>query len=56
MIEDTGVDDEIYLPNVKTQPLEKVIKYCDHYKSSEPAEIEKPLPQPTLNGLVDPWD
>lgn len=56
MIEDTGVEEEIYLPNVKSQPLEKIIKYCEHYKNSEPAEIEKPLPSPSLNGLVDPWD
>lgn len=28
MIEDTGVDSEIFLPNVKSQPLEKVIRYC----------------------------
>ena len=56
MIEDTGIEEEIYLPNVKSSPLEKIIKYCDHYRNSEPPEIEKPLPKASLKELVDPWD
>lgn len=56
MIEDTGIEEEIYLPNVKSTPLEKIIKYCDHYRSSDPPEIEKPLPKASLKELVDPWD
>ena len=36
--------------------MEKIIKYCDHYRTSEPPEIEKPLPKPSLKELVDPWD
>ena len=39
MIEDTGIEEEIYLPNVKSTPLEKIIKYCDHYRTSDPPEI-----------------
>lgn len=36
MIEDTGIEEEIYLPNVKSGPLEKIIRYCDHYRNSDP--------------------
>ena len=36
MIEDTGIEEQIYLPNVKSGPLEKIIKYCDHYRNSDP--------------------
>lgn len=56
MIEDTGIEEEIYLPNVKSGPLEKIIKYCEHYKNSDPPEIEKPLHKPSLKEVVDPWD
>lgn len=28
MIEDTGVEEEIYLPNVKSHPLKKIIEFC----------------------------
>lgn len=56
MIEDTGVEEEIYLPNVKSGPLKKIIEYSEHYKSHDPPEIEKPLPKNSLKELVDPWD
>ncbi len=36
IIEDTGIEEEIYLPNVKSAPLQKIIAYCDHYRSSDP--------------------
>jgi len=39
IIEDTGIEEEIYLPNVKSTPLQKIISYCDHYRSSDPPEI-----------------
>ena len=56
MIEDTGVDEEIYLPNVKSAPLRKIIEFSEHYKSNDPPEIEKPLSKNSLKDLVDPWD
>lgn len=56
MIEDNAVEEDIYLPNVKSAPLKKIIEYCEHYKTSDPPEIEKPLPKNTLKELVDPWD
>lgn len=56
IIEDTGIEEEIYLPNVKSEPLKKIIAYCDHYRNEEPKEIEKPLSKASLKELVDPWD
>lgn len=56
IIEDTGSEEEIYLPNVKSAPLHKIISYCDHYRSSDPPEIEKPLSKPSLKELVSAWD
>lgn len=48
IIEDTGIEEEIYLPNVKSSPLSKIVAYCDHYRSSDPPEIEKPLSKASL--------
>ena len=31
MVEDAGTSEEIPLPNVKSEILEKVIEYCRHY-------------------------
>ena len=56
MIQDTGVEEEIYLPNVKSSPLKKIIEFCEHYRNNDPPEIEKPLPKNSLKELVDPWD
>lgn len=56
IIEDTGIQEQIYLPNVKSAPFQKIIVYCDHYRNSDPPEIQKPLPKPSLKELVDPWD
>lgn len=53
---DTGAEEEIFLPNVKGTVLDRVVEYCQHYKDSEPKEIEKPLPKNTLTDLVSPWD
>lgn len=41
---------------MKGSVLTRVVEYCDHYKNSEPKDIEKPLPKNTLTDLVDPWD
>ena len=36
MIEDTGVEEEIYLPNVKSAPLRKIIEFSEHYRNGDP--------------------
>ena len=56
MVEDAGTNEEIPLPNVKSEILEKVIEYCRHYKDTTPQEIEKPLKSPVLSEVVPSWD
>jgi S-phase kinase-associated protein 1 len=56
MVEDAGTNEEIPLPNVKSEILEKVIEYCRHYKESTPQEIEKPLKSAVLSEVVPSWD
>ena len=57
MIEDTGKEGEIPIPNIQLPILKKVIEYCEHYRSTTPKEIKKPLVSKNLleNG-VDEWD
>lgn len=35
MIEDTGGEGEIKIPNIDIKVLKKVIEYCEHYKDKE---------------------
>ncbi len=56
MVEDSGPDEEIPLPNVKSAILIKVIEYCNHHKNSPVAEIEKPLKTIDMRQLVSEWD
>lgn len=52
-----GTEEEIPLPNVKADTLKKVIQYCEHYKSMEPPEIDKPLKSTNLvENRVPEWD
>lgn len=57
MIEDTGKEGEIPIPNIQLPILKKVLDYCDHYRNLNPKEIKKPLISKNLleNG-VDEWD
>lgn len=43
IIEDTGTEEEIPLPNVKLNVLKKVMQYCEMHRNDTPPEIEKPL-------------
>lgn len=43
IIEDTGIEEEIPLPNVKLSVLKKVMEYCEMHRNDNPPEIEKPL-------------
>ena len=43
MIEDTGKEGEIPIPNIQLHILRKVLEYCEHYRSRSPKEIKKPL-------------
>jgi S-phase kinase-associated protein 1 len=57
MVEDSGADEEIPLPNVKTAILSKVLDYCKFHKDAPPAEIQKPLKSANLAecGVIE-WD
>ena len=57
MIEDTGKEGEIPIPNMKLTILKKVIAFCEHYINSDPKEIPKPLKSKDLleNGIAE-WD
>ena len=55
MIDDSGVDEEIPLPNVKRNILEKIITFCTHIKDNTPPEIEKPLRSNNLNDVTTPY-
>eukprot|EP01016_Furgasonia_blochmanni_P011810 TRINITY_DN154_c0_g1_i6.p2 TRINITY_DN154_c0_g1~~TRINITY_DN154_c0_g1_i6.p2 ORF type:complete len:163 (+),score=59.82 TRINITY_DN154_c0_g1_i6:152-640(+) len=56
VIDDTGTDEEIPLPNVKSATLKKIIQYCEKYKNENPPEIEKPLKSANLAEIVPKWD
>jgi S-phase kinase-associated protein 1 len=55
LIDDSGVEEQIPLPNVKRPILEKVIAFCTHLKDHQPPEIEKPLRSTDMASVVDPW-
>ena len=55
MIDDSGPDEDIPLPNVKKNILEKVIEFCQHLKENPLQEIEKPLKTANLRDIVAPW-
>ena len=43
LIEDSGIEEEIPLPQVKKQILEKIIVFCERLLDHQPPEIDKPL-------------
>ena len=57
MIEDTGKDGEIPIPNIRVSILRKVIVYCTHYRGQQSPGIPKPLPHKNLKEAgVPEWD
>lgn len=55
MIEDTGKDGEIPLPNLKMDILKKIIEFCEHYREKKLPPMEKPLRTSNLAEIVDEW-
>ena len=53
MVEDD--DDVIHLPNVKSDVLEKVVKFCNYYFVNPMPEIAKPLQSATMKDCVGEW-
>jgi len=56
MIDDSGTDDVVPLPNVKTSTLEKVIEYCKYHRENPAPELPKPLKSANLSEVVSKWD
>ena len=57
MIEEGEQDEELPLPNVKTQILRKVVEYCEYHKEKAPEAITKPLRSANLAECnVSEWD
>merc|ERR1719238_1463404 len=55
--DDSGTDEEVPLPNVKTAILSKVLDYCRYHKDDAMAEIQKPLKSANLIECgVSEWD
>ena len=55
LIDDSGTEEQIPLPNVKRPILEKVITFCQHLKDHAPPEIEKPLKSVDMASVVVAW-
>ena len=55
MIDDSGADEDIPLPNVKKATLEKVIELCKNHKEDPLQDIEKPLKTNNIKEVVSPW-
>ena len=56
IIEDYPDDAEVPLNNVKSNILQKIKEYLDHYQDSDPKEIERPLQSQNFKECVDEWD
>ncbi len=55
LIDDSGIEEQIPLPNVKRPILEKVVEFCKHIKENAVPEIEKPLRSTDMATVVDAW-
>ena len=55
IIEDSGIEDEIPLPQIKKPILEKILDYCKHIQTNAPPEIDKPLRSNQLSDVVNEY-
>ncbi|CAI2383513.1 unnamed protein product [Moneuplotes crassus] len=55
MIDDSGTEEDIPLPNVSKSILEKVLEFCKHIKEHPLQEIEKPLKSANLRDIIPEW-
>eukprot|EP01066_Platyproteum_vivax_P020529 Platyproteum_vivax@DN8448_c0_g1_i1.p1 len=56
MIEESSADEEIPLPNVRGEMLEKVLSYCEYHRDKPAKELPRPLLPPVLGDHVDEFD
>ena len=55
MKDESDLNLQIPLPNVRSDILIKVIDFCTHYKAEPMNEIEKPLKSGNMTEIVQPW-
>ena len=55
LIEESGTEEEIPLPQVKKSILEKVVVFCTHSLDHQTPEIDKPLSHSDMAQVVDAW-
>ncbi len=55
-IRNTNKKNEINLPEINYNTLQKIVQYLIHYKEKEPQQIPKPLSSNNLNNVIDEWD
>ena len=53
--EESDEVNEIPLPNVKANVLQKVIEFCEHHAQEPMTEIEKPLKSQSMADVVQQW-
>ena len=56
IIEDYPDDAEVPLNNVKSNILQKIKEYLEHYENADPKEIDRPLPSQKFEECVESWD
>ena len=56
IIQDYEDNKIIPLPDVNGKILQKIVDYLNHYESSEPKKIEKPLRKYKMEQNFDKWD
>ena len=54
-MEDSGLEEDIPLPQVKKAILDKILVYCKHITGNAAPEIDKPLRSNNLNDVVHEW-
>lgn len=57
VLEDSSLDEELPLTQVKIEPFREIIAYAEHHNYIEPEPIRCPIPTPNIKDAVkDPWD
>ena len=55
MIDESGADEVVPLPQVSKAIMEKIVVYCDRLNANQPPEIDKPLSSTDMFQVVDAW-
>ena len=55
MIDESGLEEEVPLPQVSKAIMDKIIVYCDRLNANQPPEIDKPLSSTDMYQVVDAW-